>query len=41
MVASELVGASSPVVAAKRNGGLGLSCCLELGVERYRSLKVW
>jgi hypothetical protein len=40
MVSSELVGASDPVLAAKRNRGLGLSCCLQLGVERGRSLKI-
>ncbi|SCL43870.1 hypothetical protein GA0070606_0062 [Micromonospora citrea] len=40
MVSSELVGASDPVLAAKRNRGVGLSCCLQLGVERGRSLKI-
>jgi len=40
MVSSELVGASDPASAAKQNQGLGLSCCLQLGVERGRSLKI-
>jgi hypothetical protein len=40
MVSSELVGASDPFIAAKQTGGVGLSCCLQLGVERGRSLKI-